>query len=501
MEVLKWYVVLLSLFATTLACDLKQTDAEIDAKAAVESFINTAKESIITRYRLLYHVAPTVGWMNDPNGFSFFKNNYHLFYQYHPQDIVTGPIHWGHVVSKDLVTWTQLPVALLPEDELCFSGSAIVLDGTLVLMYTAHKEYSATDYNETQYLAFSNDGVVFNKYKKKNPVISFSPDSSKDFRDPKVWKHENYYYVVLGSQTSENLGRVLLYRSSDMAYWEYLSEVAKSNGDLGYMWECPDFFELNGSYVLLMSPQGIPAANRTGDRFQNDYQTGYIIGNFNYATGRFVETVPFQEIDYGHDFYATQTQEKDGKRYLIAWMGSWDGAYPERADGWAGAMTIIRELTLRGDRILMKPVDAITSLRGAAPVFNETLAATATSIISLNKTGELIVDFNLAQNLSLTIKGANDAQLVVLKWTVSTGKISLERINGTVSELRQGLWNPVSVHTLRIFLDASSIEVFCGEGEVVFSSRVYPDGGWRVTNSGTQTPNIVAYELKRSVPE
>uniref|UniRef100_A0A2A4K6T7 Sucrose-6-phosphate hydrolase n=1 Tax=Heliothis virescens TaxID=7102 RepID=A0A2A4K6T7_HELVI len=491
MEVLKVYAVLLSVIAAALACDLRETEAEIEHKRLVEEYINATRPDVIAnpRYRLHYHVAPPVGWMNDPNGFSYFKDNYHLFYQFYPFDTSTGDIHWGHVISKDLVTWTQLPVALVPEEELCFSGSAIEREGTLVLMYTAHKNISGA-VNESQYLAFSNDGVVFNKY-VKNPVISFTPDNSPDFRDPKVWKNGDYYYVVMGSKTSDEKGRVILYRSKDLGFWEYFSEIGKSNGDLGYMWECPDFFELNGSFVLLMSPQGI--TNKTTDRYQNEFQTGYIIGSFDYSTGHFQEQVSFQEIDYGHDFYATQTMEHEGNRYLIAWMGTWNATYPERPDGWAGAMTIIRELTLKGDRILMKPIDAITKLRG--PIVHDG-PLEPEAVISLNQTGEIIVNVILTQDLTLNIKGVDDDSLIILKWDTATNKVVLDR-NG---EIRQGEWNPVSSTTWRIFLDASSIEVFCGEGEVVFSSRVYPNGMWQVINSSAQSVVIGAYPLNRSVP-
>ncbi|XP_047024683.1 uncharacterized protein LOC124633488 [Helicoverpa zea] len=466
MEGLKVYAVLLSVVAAALACDLRESAEDIARKTAVEKYINDTRPTVLAnqKYRLQYHVAPPVGWMNDPNGFSYFKDNYHLFYQFYPFDTSTGRIHWGHVISKDLVTWEQLPVALVPEEEQCFSGSAIEKEGTLVLMYTAHKNISGV-VNESQYLAFSNDGVVFNKY-VKNPVISFTPDNSPDFRDPKVWKYGEYYYVVTGSQTSDKKGRVILYRSKDLGFWEYVSEIGKSNGDLGLMWECPDFFELNGSFVLLMSPQGIE--NKTTDRYQNQFQTGYIIGSFDHSSGKFQERVPFQEIDYGHDFYATQTMEHEGHRYLIAWMGTWNADYPERAHGWAGAMTIIRELTLKGNRILMNPIDAITNLRGSK-AHNGTLEPEG--IIALNKTGELILNVNLTQDLTLNIKGEADESLVVLKWDTATQKVVLDR-KGVV---RQGEWIPTSSSTAwRIFLDASSIEVFCGEGEMVFSSRVYP---------------------------
>ncbi|KAJ8730393.1 hypothetical protein PYW07_017431 [Mythimna separata] len=507
MAVLKLFVVLLSLFVTAQACDLTETDADKTAKAAVETNITNNRPFVISnsRYRQVYHVSPPVGWMNDPNGFSFFKDKYHLFYQFYPYDTSTGNIHWAHVTSPDLVAWTQEPIALLPGDEQIFSGSAIEKDGTLVLMYTAHKTEKINDTfslaNETQYLAFSNDGVVFNKY-KNNPVISFTPDNSRDFRDPKVWKHENYYYVVMGTQTANKLGKVLLYRSLDLGFWEYFNEIGQpqnvtSNTIGGYMWECPDFFELSGRFILLMSPQGMA---EVGDRYHNQFQTGYIIGNFDYTTGKFTETASFQEIDYGHDFYATQTMEKDGKRYLIAWMGSWDGQFQERPDGWAGSMTIIRELTLVGDRILMKPVDAITNLRDGQ-ANNITLEQNGV-IDTLNKSGELIVTFDLTQNLSLKFQGASDTQSVVtLGWDSIAKKVSLDRnYNATTpTNVRQGEWNPINSTSLRIFLDSSSIEVFCGEGEVVFSSRVYPTGAWRVSNLAAQSVSVSVYNLKRSV--
>ncbi|KAJ8727853.1 hypothetical protein PYW08_016238 [Mythimna loreyi] len=502
MAVLKLFVVLLSLFAAARACDLKQTADDIKNKAAVEEYINNTRPNITSnsRYRQHYHVSPPVGWMNDPNGFSYFKGAFHLFYQFYPYNTSTGNIHWGHVISPDLVQWTQMPIALLPGDEQVFSGSAIEKDGTLVLMYTADKTLkfneTATYHNESQYLAFSNDGVVFNKY-KNNPVISFSPSNSPDFRDPKVWKYGNYYYVVLGSKTANNMGRVLLYRSQDLGYWEYLNDIEQTSSQyLGSMWECPDFFELSGRFVLLMSPQGMEP---DGDRYHNQFQTGYLIGSFDYTTGKFTESVAFQEIDYGHDFYATQTMEKDGKRYLVAWMGSWDAKFPERADGWAGSMTIIRELSLQGNRILMKPVDAITNLRDGA-AFNSSLAQNGV-ITTLNKTGEIFVTFNLSQDLSLEFQGVKDNQSVVtLGWTASTNKVSLDRykVNGT--DIRQGVWEPTTNKSFRIFLDASSIEVFCGEGEVVFSSRVYPTGDWQVKNTAAQTVNVLAYKLNRSVP-
>lgn len=486
MAVLKLFV-FLCIFATVQLKSVKDSDVINE----IEAYIEEKKAEINPRYRLQYHVMPPVGWMNDPNGFSFFKGEYHLFYQFYPYDSQWGPMHWGHVKSPDLVDWTYLPTALVPEEEMCFSGSAVVHDDKLVLMYTG-RETSEIDpfFNESQYLAFSDDGIHFHKY-EGNPVLLDSPNGSPDFRDPKVWKHEDHWYVIIGSRTLDERGRVLLYRSPDLITWEFLNVLTESSGDMGYMWECPDFFELNGKYILLWSPQGMEPA---GDRYKNLYQTGYVIGNFNYDTFEFVPEVGFQEIDFGHDFYATQTLENDGKRILVAWFGMWETGFPEAADGWAGAITIPRELKLRGSRLLMKPVDALTSLRAETVWDGEVKQNQG---ILFDKTAEIFVGGDLNVKMELEIKGSDGGEQVTIRWDPDTRKVIVDRLG----DIRQVEWLPLGSHTWRIFLDASSIELFCGEGEVVFSTRIYPEGGWQMTNFSPQSVDILAFRLRRSVPE
>lgn len=474
---------------TVSAKVLRSTEEE---KNQVAEYIENKKPEINSRYRLQYHVMPPVGWMNDPNGFSYYKGEYHIFYQFYPYDSVWGPMHWGHSSSPDLVNWKELPTALIPEKEQCFSGSAVVDGDTFVLMYTGHE---STDhepyYNETQYLAFSDDGVNFHKY-EGNPVLPVAPNGSPDFRDPKVWRHGDHWYVVLGSKTDDLKGRVLLYRSPDLYNWEFLSIIGESHGEMGYMWECPDFFELNGKYVLLMSPQGLEPQ---GDRYKNTYQTGYIIGSFNYETFEFVPEVDFEEIDFGHDFYATQTMEKDGKRYVLGWFGMWEVPHPEDADGWAGALTIVRELKLVDNRILMTPVESMDSIRDEK-VFDGELQSQ--QVIEFGKTGELIIEGDLAQNIELLIEGQNGGGKAWIKWDPAVGKVIVDRGS---DDIRQVEWSPLGSRSWRLFLDSSSLELFCGEGEVVFSSRVYPDGTWKVSNLSPQALKTVAFTLKRSVPE
>ncbi|KAL0840866.1 hypothetical protein ABMA28_014670 [Loxostege sticticalis] len=489
MGFLQQLVVSLCIIVAVTSKSFRQLDS---AKSELEEYIANKKTDINPRFRLHYHVVPPVGWMNDPNGFSFYKGEYHLFYQFYPYESAWGPMHWGHVSSPNLVDWKQLPTALIPEEEMCFSGSAVVDGDDLVLMYTGRLTTDTEPFfNETQFLAYSSDGINFEKY-EGNPVLPAAPNGSPDFRDPKVWKHGDHWYVVIGSRTEDERGNVLLYRSPDMKSWEFLSVIGESRGNMGYMWECPDFFELDGKFVLLMSPQGMEPE---GDRYKNTHQTGFIIGSFNYETFEFVPEVEFQEIDYGHDFYATQTMEKDGKRYVIGWFNMWDVPYPEDVDGWAGALTMVRELRLVGDRVLMKPMEEIVSLREHSIIDG---ALEPNGVIELQKTGEIIVNGDLSQNIELLIEGSNGGGQVWLRWDPAVGKVVVDRGS---DDVRQVEWEPIGSHSWRIFLDASSLELFCGEGEVVFSSRVYPDGDWVVTNLSAQALDVEAFHLRRSVPE
>lgn len=481
----------LTIFSIVTVVAAKSFRQQSAAIAELEEYIAQKRTEINPRYRLHYHVVPPVGWMNDPNGFSFYKGEYHLFFQYYPYDSIWGPMHWGHVTSPNLVDWNYLPTALIPEEEMCFSGSAVVDGDSLVLVYTG-RETTDTEpfYNENQYLAFSNDGVNFDKF-EGNPVLSFRPNDSPDFRDPKAWKYQDMWYVVIGSKTEDERGRVLLYRSPDLKTWEFLSIIGEANADMGYMWECPDFFELDGKFILLMSPQGLEPQ---GDRYKNVFQTGYIIGSFDYVTFEFVPETDFQELDFGHDFYATQSMDKDGRRYVIGWFNMWEGPIPEDVDGWAGAMTIVRELQLDGNRILQKPIDDMLSLRERSLFMGD---LEPEDKINFEKTGEIILSGDLGQKIELLIEGNNGGQ-VWLRWDSDVGKVVVDRGS---DDIRQVEWSPIGSTSWRIFLDASSLELFCGEGEVVFSSRVYPDGNWRVTNLSPQTLNVEAYHLRRSIPE
>ena len=344
------------------------------------------------RFRLGYHLMTKGGWMNDPNGFSWFKGYYHMFYQYYPYAAEWGPMHWGHARSKDLVHWETLPVAIAPDqhEDGCFSGSAVVYEDKLWLIYTGHhllNPEDSEDFYEDQNLAWSEDGITFHKY-EGNPVLKPPQDNTKHFRDPKVWQEGTNFYMVLGSQGTDKLGRALLYKSTDLKDWQPVSVLDKSSSlkDEGYMWECPDFFRLDGRDVLLMSPQGLEPQ---GDCFHNLNQTGYLLGEQN-EEGKLLRE-DFTEIDRGHDFYATQTLlAPDGRRLMTAWMNAWDSPMQEKADGWAGALTIPRELRVEKGRLYQQPVREMASVRARKLLEGKLAAGSQTALPS---TSEVLLKF------------------------------------------------------------------------------------------------------------
>lgn len=431
------------------------------------------------RYRLGYHVSAPAGWINDPNGFCYYKGYYHIFYQYHPYSADWGPMHWGHARSKDLVHWESLPIALAPDtkadEDGCFSGSAIVKDDVLYLIYTGHHYYDDGDpdhFWQNQNLAYSTDGINFTKY-ENNPIIASTPeDNTHHFRDPKVWEKDGKYYMILGSQGKDGVGRAIIYRSDDLKDWQYLGEIAKANGltTEGFMWECPDFFELAGKDILLLSPQGIEAQ---GQKYLNLFQTGYFVGNFDYSTNTF-EHGGFTELDHGHDFYATQTTlAPDGRRLVFGWMDMWESRFPEKADGWAGALTLLRELEIKDDQLYMRPVKEAVQLR-TAEISAWNKQVTEKTLLCENE-HQAEIDLTLTTDQAFELAFTDQDKQVKLTFDQATHTFTL--LNG---DARYASIKPNSELKLQIFIDTSSLEIFINDGEAVFTERFYFDNAPQV---------------------
>ena len=330
--------------------------------------------------RPVFHLTPLTGWMNDPNGFSFYQGHYHLFYQYNPYDTEWDAMHWGHAVSRDLLHWTYLPAALAPDAPYdsygCFSGSAAELpDGRQLLMYTGVRQEGGDRGKEyqTQCIAVG-DGTDYRKY-EKNPVLGSQclPEglSPFDFRDPKIWRADSSgYRCVVGARRQDKRGVLLQFESPDGFAWKYVGILAENDGRFGLMWECPDYFGLEGKYVLFVSPQDMLPE---GFEYHNGNGTVCFTGRM--EGERFIAEHN-QAIDYGIDFYAPQTiLTPDGRRVMIGWMQNWDTCkttgYEERP--WFGQMSLPRELFLKDGRLYQRPVRELEQYRSKEVTYKNVL--------------------------------------------------------------------------------------------------------------------------------
>lgn len=433
------------------------------------------------RYRLDYHLMTPGGWMNDPNGFCYFKGYYHIFYQFYPYAAEWGPMHWGHARSRDLVNWENLPIALTPGDpedkDGCFSGSAIVKDDKLYLVYTGHHYYGDNDpdhFWQNQNVAISTDGVHFTKY-ADNPVIAAAPDdNTHHFRDPKVWQDGDDYYMILGSQNKAGNGRVILYQSTDLLKWDYLGPIATATDAKteGFMWECPDLFTLDNKQILLTSPQGIPA---NGKQYRNLYQTGYMVGQLDVTKPELVDRTAFTELDHGHDFYATQTTlAPDGRCLVFGWLAMWESNMPEQADGWAGALTFPRELNLRDGHLYMTPARELANLRDQVIADQDFTGSTDIDLAEAPAQLEITADYQLASSVvpvSFRYMNATGESVVELQYNPASGELKLTRNDR--SDARYATVHPGTELHLQVLVDTSSMELFVNDGEAVFSERFY----------------------------
>ena len=315
-------------------------------------------------FRQTFHLMPPVGWLNDPNGLCRCGDWYHVFYQYGPFDPTGGVKMWGHYRSRDLLHWEQLPPMLYPDQPWdihgVYSGSALVEDGTLYLYYTGNVKHAGNyDYikagrGHNTALAVSKDGVTV----ESNTLLMENKDYPDGLtchvRDPKVWKKENTYYMVLGARTKKDEGQVLLYRSEDRIHWSLANRV-KTEEPFGYMWECPDYFEIGDKKILSASVQGLEGG-QWEDR--NVYQSGYFLleGEISgdYQLGE------YRLWDYGFDYYAPQSfQTEDGRIIQIGWMGMPDcKEYTNRTieDGWQHCFTVPREIYIKDGLPCQRPV-------------------------------------------------------------------------------------------------------------------------------------------------
>ena len=490
-----------------------------DKLQQARAYEENAMSRISDAERPAFHITGGAGWINDPNGFSVYNGEYHLFYQYYPYKNEWGPMHWGHAKTKDFVRWERLPVAMAPDMEYdkngCFSGGAVEMpDGRHLLMYTGVRqvigENGDMEDRQTQCIAIG-DGVNYQKV-PQNSVLTGEdvPEggSVRDFRDPKVWydAEEKVYYTVVGNRPADGSGAILLYRSEDGIKWEYVTTVDACRNEYGKMWECPDFFPVDGEWVLAVSPQEM---KQMGHEFHVGHGTMFLMGDFDKKIHTFTRK-RVQAIDYGLDFYAPQSLETpDGRRVMIAWMQNWATCHsqPEKFR-WFGQMTLPRELKIVDGRMYQNPVRELEACR-ANPVVHKNVPVSAqTELEGVNgRVIDMTVtvrpgDENGYRKFKMCFAKGGDCHSSV-SFRPATGKVRMDRtfsgFGYDIVNNRSFLVDAKEEVKIRVVMDRFSVELFFNDGARAATMIIYTPqecDGITFQAEGNVLVDVEKYDLK-----
>ena len=484
-----------------------------DEAAATELARKLASDPL----RPQYHLLPAANWMNDPNGPIYWKDRYHMFYQYNPNGAFWGDMHWGHAVSQDMIHWRHLPVALAPtpgspDAEGCFTGTAVVQDGQVVVLYTgvrkAPREKATIQDGdppllETQCLATAADAELRNWTKLPEPVLPSPPPGMEvnGFRDPSPWRKGDWWYMVTATGIAGKGGAVLLYRSRDLRAWEFLHILSRRDGnganpsdpfDPWEVWECPEFFALGDKHVLIFSTAG-----------RGYWQSGVLDER----------TMAFHPeragiLDYG-SFYAPKTQlDKAGNRILWGWITESRKVEQYKAAGWAGMMSLPRLLSLgRDGRLRMSVAEEVKQLRGREQRLEISgdqakIRARIESMRIEACCGELLCTVRrTAEPFALLVCGNREEQTPWLKLSYDPARRGMFWIDDRPLELFAEASEPEDGDIeVRCFVDGSAIEVFVNS-RIAWTKRFYYEGKppqdlcmrWTGTTAGLV--NLTAWQL------
>lgn len=459
-------------------------------------------------YRPQFHFSPRQHWTNDPNGLVFFEGEYHLFFQYNPFGDVWGHMSWGHAVSRDLLHWQELPVALREENGVMIFTGSTVIDHVnssglcpggkpcMIAIYTGHTPATKSKPSlQTQNLAFSADlGRKWTKY-PGNPVLNLN---MSDFRDPDVfWLVQSKRWIMAVSLPDDH--KVVFYGSPDLKRWDRLSEFGPA-GAVSGQWECPNLFQLpvdgDTSKTRWVLKVGLNPGGLQGGSGEQ-----YFVGSFDGV--RFVNDNPSALAlwsDYGKDCYCALTFNNlpTSKRpVMLGWMNNWQYAGQVPTHPWRGQMTIPRELGLHtfpeGVRLVQQPLASLASLREKHTV--------ASSGAELGLSGH-----TFTVSATMDIQGARqagwklftkDGAYTLIGYDAVRKEVFVDRRHsGDVSfnkdfpaRTAAPFTAPPGPLSFDMLVDRDSIEVFAGGGRVTITNLIFaPDAARLVFFSEGDSP-------------
>lgn len=443
-----------------------------------------------------YHIEPRTGLLNDPNGFSFFNGKYNLFYQNWPFGAAHGLKEWIHTESDDLVHFYVTGAELRPDTEHdshgAYSGSAYEVDGKLFLFYTGNVRDKKWIRDTLQIGAWMDKD--HNITKCENILIHKPADVTEHFRDPQIFNYKGQLYTIVGAQNLEKSGFIKVYKATDnnVETWEEVGNLDFGSTGSEYMIECPNLLFVDEKPVIIYCPQELDKSELNYDNiYPNTFK---ICQSFDTENIKLVGASEIQNLDYGFEAYATQGfNTPDGRTLIVSWIGLPDIDYPTDKYNYQGAMSLVKELSIKDGKLYQYPVEAITSLRASSEQF--------TAKAETNNTYELELTFPPNQKSELLLFSDSKGNGLSLIVDTKEGKIILDRSKAGIQYATDfGTIRECSIDTkettANIFVDNSIIEIFINKGEKVFTSRVFPENHQNGIQIKSGEPTGKYFELK-----
>lgn len=449
---MKIVISFLTLAIFALALNAAEKNPAIDrAMAGVESAVGKAKVDVT---RPVYHFHAPANWMNDPNGPIFFNGYYHMFYQLNPYGDNWGNMHWGHARSRDLVSWEHLPIALWPSkergEEHCFSGCATTgSDGRAMIIYTSIGQGKRADDYAEQWGAISDgDLLVWGKH-PKNPLLTDKLHGDLkvyDWRDPFLFRDGGRDFLVLGGNLNQRKGGqavVLLYEAENpqLTEWKFRGVLFTHPDAKVVNIECPNFFPLDGHWVLVVSPHG---------------KVEYFTGKFDPVAGKFTAEQRGL-IDGSDNYYAPNCLlDPQGRRVMWGWVRGFKSGL-----GWNGCLTLPRVLGVDSQGQLRERVaPEISKLRGERFELTEFKVVEGSRKIEIQGDTleiEIELESGTASDFGLKVRSARDGSAAVpIGYDGKSLGVGSARIPFSLRPDEKAL-------TFHVFLDKSVVEVFAND--------------------------------------
>lgn len=518
---------------TTAAIDVKDSTYRSGSTGIVvkkgtayfqDTYVTEQSQYYNEIYRPQYHYTPIRGSASDPNGLVYFEGEYHLFHQ----DGGT----WAHAVSKDMLNWKRLPIALPWNDHgHVWSGSAVAdmtnasgLFGDsggkgLIAYYTSFNPDSPNG-NQRIGLAYSKDLGRTWEYSKERPIVIENPGKSGnevgnwDFRDPKVIRDdENNRWVMVVSGGDH----IRFYTSTNLLDWTLTDNWGYGDYVRGGVWECPDLFQLpvdgtsQKKWVMMISTGANP---KTGGS-----DAEYFIGHLT-ADGKFVNDNPAGKVlrtDFGKEFYASMSfaNMPDHRTVMMAWMTNWDYPFAFPTSNWKGELTIPREVSLvtteDGIRMVQSPIKELESLR--KPLYsasNKSVSPSSGNLLKgiISGAYEIEAEIEIPETSTVTEFGFNIRegadQKTVVGYKTSDSRMFVDRTASGETDFSNLFSKKHEAPTqmennrikMRILVDESSLEAFGNDGKVVFSDVIFPDPASRAMSFYVKGGNVNVVSLK-----